>query len=387
MHVSRRLALAALFTSVLAACGGGGDGGSATTGTGGAPLGGGDATGDSGSVANPPAAGQAWAPHLDPKMWHWIASDRYARVLLAAENLGQLWRSTDAGASWSAVEAPSANWVSASAYNYRTASDMNGAATVYQLAAAYGGGLYESTGGAFEPVNPVTRGVTFTNREWESVAANSLGTALAAPLNGPIYVRADRRLGASTPWVSGLGPGNRPVVAGWRGVAISDGVSTGEVAVAVSEDGQVWVSENSGRNWTRRDIVVDGGRMGDAWYRVAISRDASVIAVAGRFNTNLFLSRDRGRTWTRTNAPFGDYTSISISDDGSTIVATHTNGASSVGSVQISRDRGQTFTAMTMPGTDTNWRASAIAGDAHLIAVAAGTFTSTVGQLYTLEVR
>jgi hypothetical protein len=81
----------------------------------------------------------------------------------------------------------------------------------------------------------------------------------------------------------------------------------------------------------------------------------------------------------------GDYTAVAMSADGQVIGATITNGstAATTGSVQLSRDSGTSFAAVTMPGTDTNWRAIAMATDANLFVVASGTFGSTTGQLYT----
>jgi hypothetical protein len=54
--------------------------------------------------------------------------------------------------------------------------------------------------------------------------------------------------------------------------------------------------------------------------------------------------------------------------------------------VVLSSDGGATFSTLTMPGTDTDWRAIAMSADATRMAAATGRFVaSTVGQLYTSQ--
>jgi hypothetical protein len=128
---------------------------------------------------------------------------------------------------------------------------------------------------------------------------------------------------------------------------------------------------------------VGGTTVVGQWYRVAMAGDT--IVVGGRYNSGLYISRDRGLTWAQAPAPVGDYTAIAISADGQVIAATLTNGATAptTGSVQVSRDGGGSFNALAMPTSETNWRAVALSGDANMITVAAGTFGAATGQLYT----
>jgi hypothetical protein len=54
----------------------------------------------------------------------------------------------------------------------------------------------------------------------------------------------------------------------------------------------------------------------------------------------------------------------------------------------MSTDGGATFNALTLPGTDTDWRAIAMSADGNKLAAAAGRFdavapTPATGQLYT----
>ena len=116
-----------------------------------------------------------------------------------------------------------------------------------------------------------------------------------------------------------------------------------------------------------------------------MSDDGNTIAVAGQSNSALYVSRDRSLSWVQTPGPAGDYTALAMSADGQVIGGTLTNGVGnpSIGSVQISRDGGSSFAALSPPGQDRNWRALAMSGDGHQFVVAAGTSGSAAGRLYT----
>ncbi|WP_156385568.1 sialidase family protein [Ramlibacter sp. Leaf400] len=335
---------------------------------------------DTRNLAGNPQPGQVWTPRLTPMEWHWVASDRLGRVLVAMDNPGQIHVSRDAGQTWDPGLSPVQNWVGASVYHTSGPNDVNGLENVNVLAAAFGGGLFETNSSGFwVAVQSGMPGVDFSVRDWESVSAIDQGVAIAAALGAPIYYRAS----TSSPWVATVLQGTTtPTVSGWRGIALSQ---TG-VAVAGSQDGELLVSTNLANGWTPRPVVVNGTVLRDSWYRAAIARDGSVMAIAGRFNSGLYLSRDQGVTWTRANTPTGDYTAVSINGDGSVIAATLTNATGAgapTGSVQVSRDGGATFAPLQMPGTDTNWRAVALSSDGNALTVAAGTFTALTGQLYT----
>ena len=328
------------------------------------------------NLAGNAPAGVNWTPRMDPKQWHWVASDALGSVLVAADIPGNLWLSLDAGATWSATNSPGGQaWVSVSINRTPSAPDPLGMNALQIVAVAYGGGMYRYAGGSWTAVASTDPSIDLSNREWESVSVDPGGGIVGAILNGPIYCVS----GTSTVAATAEGS-TTPLVRGWRAVARGNGAM-----VAASQDGEVWISTTAGRTWTQRNVVVAGTTVIAQWYRAAISDDGNTIAVAGRFDTGMYISRDRGATWAQTPTPVGDYTAIAMSADARVIGATITNGAtaSTTGSVQLSRDGGATFAPLALPGSDHNWRAISLSADGNMMAVAAGTFGAATGQLYT----
>jgi len=324
------------------------------------------------------APGQNWTARLAPKQWHWVTSDSRGSVLVAADIPGNLHVSLDGGTTWNTGSSPTANWISVAIERVPSQSGDH----QFQMAAvAYGGGLYRSSnGGPWTQVTSTDPAVNLSNREWESVTVNPGGYVVGAIMNGPIYYNHGND---GTSWSAATAVGSTtPLVRAWR--ALAKAGLTG-IMVAANQDGEVWVSADGGRTWTSRDVAIGGAPVYNQWYRAAISADGNTIVVGGRFNSGLYISRDRGLNWSQASAPVGDYTAVSMSSDGQVIGATITNGATAptTGSVQVSRDGGASFSALPMPGTDTNWRAFAMSADGNMFTVAAGTFGAATGQLYT----
>lgn len=329
------------------------------------------------------APGQHWTPRMAPMQWHSAASSQDGQVLVAADNLGNLHVSTDAGATWTVGNSPTGQaWVSVVVRT--TPYPLPAASAVSMVAVAHGGGMYRSVdrGVTWSQLASIDAGVALSGRQWQSVTGDQTGNVVAAAiLNGPIYRTGNPRV--TTGWQAGTLEGSSTALERpWRALASS--VDAG-VMVAASENGEVYVSTNAGRTWALRNVIVGGGTVVSAWHRVAMSDDGNTIAIAGRANAALYVSRDRGLNWVQTPAPAGDYTALAMSADGQVIGGTLTNGAGnpSIGSVQISRDGGASFAVVSPPGQDRNWRALAMSGDGHQFVVAAGTPGSATGQLYT----
>ena len=329
------------------------------------------------------APGQRWTPRMSPMQWQAVASSQDGQVLVAADNPGSLRTSTDAGATWTAGNSPTGQaW--ASVVVKTTPYPFPSASAVSMVAVATGGGMVRSVdrGVTWNQLASTDAGVALNGREWQSVTSDQTGNVVAAAiLNGPIYRTSNP--GSATGWQAGTLEGSSTaLVRPWRALAAS---ADAGVMVAASDNGDVYVSTTAGRTWVLRNVVVGGSIVASAWHRVALSDDGNTIAIAGRSNSALYVSRDRSLSWVQTAAPAGDYTALAMSADGQVIGGTLTNGVGnpSIGSVQVSRDGGTSFAAVSPPGQDRNWRALAMSGDGHQFVVAVGMPGSAAGQLYT----
>jgi len=256
------------------------------------------------------------------------------------------------------------------------------------VAVAYGGDMYMSTdrGVTWTQVTSTTAGVTLTGREWESVTISHDGSRMAANIiNGPIYLY--HRTAAGVTWtIASDTAGGAPLVREWRSI---DSSSDGRVIVAVTQRGEVWLGDAQTGVFTLVPVVVDGTPVTDGWYRVAMSENGNVIAVAGNTqftnggtSTGLYVSRNRGATWSRGSSVTGDYTSVTMNATGSSIGAT-ISGPGTNGRVLHSANGGTSFAPLSPPGSDTTWRAMAFSSDGTSYTLAAGTFFGNPGQLYT----
>lgn len=362
-----RMAISALMALTLAACGGGGGGDAPVAQAVSAPA---------PALAPAPTIGQNWSARLTPKIWHSLSSDLSGQVLLAGEAAGgRLNASSDGGATWTTGDSPSAIWI---------ASDMTATGSA-MVAVQYFGGMYLSSNFGqnwnritSSPLVDVAGGLPF-----EGVTISTDGQRIAAVVqNGRIVVSSDG--GAN--WSAGLSNGLPLDRIHWRAI---DSSADGQVLVAVAEDPLVYLSTDAGANWTPLDVRVDGVMQFQNWYRVKMSADGNTIVMAankfgGNEGNGIYVSHDRGQTWARNFVLTGDYTALGMSADGQIIGATLSTTTSSSSRVLLSTNAGTSFSELTLPTADPNWRAITVSGRGTTLAVAAGNFsTNTAGQLYT----
>jgi photosystem II stability/assembly factor-like uncharacterized protein len=325
------------------------------------------------------APGTNWTQAFPtPQVWHWVSTNSTGQVIVAGEAPSGLIRtSSDGGATWTAGNATTGVWIS---------SDMSASGDRI-VAVQYGGGMYTSTDFG-TTWNRVTNALVNNagGLSFESVTMSQDGQRIAAVIqNGRLVYSND----GGTTWANATLPGatqTRP----WRSI---DSSADGSVIIAASQDGDVFLSTNAGTSWTLVPIAIGtpAVQQFENWYRVKTSADGNTIAIAGNAfggapGTGIYVSHDRGATWTRGFTLTADYTALAMSADGQTIGATVSNTGATTGRVLRSTDGGASFSAVTMPGTDTNWRAIAMSADANRLVAATGAFnTGTAGLLYTSQ--
>ncbi len=231
-----------------------------------------------------------WIPRDSPRSWFSVASSADGTKLVAVDNGGQIYTSTDRGVSWTPRET-ARPWFS-------VASSADGTRLV---AVAFGGQIYTST----------DSGVNWTPREiarpWFSVASSADGTKLVAVVrNGQIYTSTD----------SGVSWAPRETARFWSSVASS---ADGTKLVAVVGSGQIYTSTDSGVSWIPRESA-------RGWQSVASSADGTrLVAVVANSAGQIYNSTDSGVSWTprETGRP---WSSVASSADGTKLVAVVNGG-------------------------------------------------------------
>jgi hypothetical protein len=299
-------------------------------------------------IPNDSVAGAVWVARDSRRNWAAVASSADGSKLIAAENRGYLYTSTDSGANWIARDE--------SRYWWAVASSSDGTKL---LAAEDGGQLYTSS----------NSGVSWTarpsgSRNWQSVASSADGTKLIAADNGgQIYTSSDS--GAS--WIA------RDDNRNWVSVAASADASK---LIAAALDMRLYFSTDSGATWIARGPAL-------AWRSVASSADGSKLIAADTIGF-LYTSNDAGVTWAAQPASGAPQTSLNYR--GWNFVASSANGATLLASARlgeqlyVSSDSGVTWTARD---DGRNWVSIATSSDGTKLIAAdynGRLYTSTLGQ-------
>ena len=395
--IKRNGRLTALFAAVwLASCGGGGGDDTVAVAPADAPAAG------QGPVATPsPAPAPAPAPaavtlnfaavpNLAAQQYHWVAANETGTVMAATTITtggGQIFISRDGGATFTPSSAPNAMWISL---------DMTPDGS-RMVAVAFDGAMFLSTdtGATWTRID---QSVNLTQRlPYESVTISDDGARIVAvTLNGPAFFSTNANTATPTFTQSTLAGSTAAFTDAFRAV---DSSASGTTVIAASHNGALYISSDGGATFAPLAVTVGGTAVADGWYRAALSEDGTRIALAGNTDfgqgvdpaprsTGLYVGNLAGGawTWTRASAVAGAYTSLSMSGNAGVIGATlsSTTGGTG-GQVLLSSDGGATFTPVTTPTGETNWRSLALSDDAARAVLAAGTFQATTGLLYVAQ--
>jgi len=256
----------------------------------------------SGDLYTSSDSGATWGLRLTGPTWSGVASSSDGLALLAATNGGALFRSTDGGNSWS-DDGSSRAWSA-------VASSADGSRLV---ATAYLGQIWTSSDG----------GSSWTaresNRAWRAVASSADGRVLVAATNGAqLYVSTD--YGVS--WTA------RASSQFWWSAAAS---ADGSILYATVDTGAVWVSTDSGTTWDAQTVNRD-------WRGIATSADGR-YAVAVTSGGRIYESSDSGRTW-RVTSDAGAWTAVASSADGMKVAAAKSGSTIQLGTRRASTTLG-----------------------------------------------
>jgi hypothetical protein len=175
---------------------------------------------------------------------------------------------------------------------------------------------------------------------WGAICCSDDGSIIVAASSPNLYVSED----SGDSWTN-----TNPSASGnyWSNVCCS---SDGSIRVAADDSsGDIWTSIDGGA-WTDTGFGVGGGAGDGYWGGLACSADGGVIAAAAGAladgsNGLIYLSTDKGTTWTPSGAPQIGWIDVVVSPDGKTLAAVDYSNSQYV---WISTDAGTTWSQQTV---------------------------------------
>jgi len=201
-------------------------------------------------------------------------------------------------------------------------------------------------------------------QDWVSVAVSGDGARLAAVGSyGWLYLSTNSGVNW-TPAVTS--PSGSEPYRPWTGVASS---ADGNELVAVCNFLPIFCSMNAGESWNQRGPAT-------LWSSATVSANGTVMAAADNNEGSIYISRDHGATWVASGAPHRRWRSIVSSGDGGTLFAGADTGTSlvEVAGIYVSTNSGVTWTITSAPPSP--WQALALSADGGK--VAAGSYGGPV---------
>lgn len=308
------------------------------------------------------AAASAWVERTpagnDEKKWLACSSDATGQRLLAGDNGGRLWISSDWGATWAEAGAAAGGM---GRYWQACASDANG---IVLIAGVNGGRLYVSTNAGKDWSATSPGGVT-SGRSWKAVASDADGSTLvAAVYSGRLWLSTSGGSG----WSEVRPAGNADLL--WQAVACD---ASGRRIMALTRTTRAYASTDAGATWTELRPAGDANR---PWKACAMDADGSTLVMSAYLG-RLYRSADAGATWNELQ-PAGDvdrnWQAVAVDADGFHIVAVVDGG-----SVWTSSNGGATWSDAKPAGvTAAAWQCCASSADGSRLV--AGAYQ---GRLYT----
>jgi hypothetical protein len=310
--------------------------------------------------------------------WQCIASSADGTRLVAGQDPGPLYISTNSGTTWMPTIVSNEFWNS-------VASSADGTKL---LAAApdnapynsgnYPGGIYLSTNAG---CTWISNSLSSLDLYWGGVASSADGNTLVvvAPFAsdifspGAVFSSTD----AGTTWVSNN-------LNNITSVAVS---ADGTKMVAVGF--QVWLSTNSGVTWMSDTSAPAIGEWNSISQYIASSADGNklMLCVLPSYNPaqgQIYISTNFGDAWNLTSAPGNYWNFVASSADGNTLLAAPV--LTRAGFICLSTNSGVTWSTNNSPFQD--WGALASSADGgKLVAAAAADVNDDVnsGVIYTSQ--
>lgn len=283
-------------------------------------------------------------------------------VLYAGEAGGSFYRSTDLGATWTALTITGArSWRSIQA-------STNGRTIV--ATQLYSGDAYISRnyGQTWDTLTGLPENANVT---YLKMSSNGRTFVVPSSNSGNFYISHDT--GATWTAHNPFDYGSAPQIF----TLSADGQH-----IVVDSAPQQRISTDGGATWT---LIEDTPFVG--WNSMTTNADGSLQI--GASSQGLFISRNGGTTWETVDAPApadnARWYSVSVSADGTRIIATQSGGYAEGGYVYLSDDSGVTWQQVEALEIG-DWNATTMSSDGRKISIAEGdqyTENENGGQIFT----
>lgn len=327
----------------------------------------------------------AWTK-LDPPpsraAWSGIASSADGTRMAAVVEGGQIWVSTDAGATWGArASAGTRNWksIAISGDGTRIAAFETTATTVFVFghgSTTYSSEIWLSNDGG----STWSRSIKRTGGYFKRIVISPDGIKIAAVGYGGVWISINGGLS----WTQRVIP--EPITSAsssavassvfdvivqpdrtsaWNSAAFSNGGGRLWVAgfpMGMSGVDDLWISDDDGTTWSKKTVpsFFSG--------KIVVSEDGQKVMAANAWFTSgkIWTSGDGGTTWAEQNvAGYSHWADVAISSDGLKVTA-----ASADGGLWFSSDGGVTWKQAFEAGNRV-WKNIACSSDGMRIAAAA----------------
>ena len=276
------------------------------------------------------------------RQWQCIASSadgKYLAACFGGSAVGDIFTSSDFGATWTDHTAYPGKWTS-----------IASSSTGQYLAACESGGYVWTSGDYGASWSKQTNS---GSKFWYSIASSADGTHLAVCDQLGMPSRISTSTDSGVTWTAQTVGSS---VYGWRWIASSsDGLRL--AACEYSFGANIWTGVYSGGiwTWTNRGTIGNG-----YWGGIASSSDGMKIAAGLLYNQDIYLitlDAGGGATWTDLSTAGARYWNcVTLSADGSRIAA------GSIGDIFTSADGGATWTDRFEAGAR-NWISIASSSD------------------------
>ena len=309
--------------------------------------------------------GRTWMPRRGLGTWLGGAVSATGGVMTTFSTptaaTATILRSTDYGTTFTDIPGTT---LTGTTY-WRAIAATNSAAV--QTALAYGGAIYRSAdyGSTWSNTGITIDGNasanTVTPRNWQDIAVSAETGAIQVTCvsGGYLYVSADTGANwASSSTVSIDGVATQTTNRVWQAVAVSANGQYGLACVnSTSASGFLYRSTDSGASWSSSNIIIDGAgsqATNRPWQDVGMSANGKYQVACVGTSGSIFYSKNYGASWTSlTAAGSRSWSSVALSENGSTISATTNDATGGVWVYSMPDDQYYRATAVANSGSTT----------------------------------